>query len=107
MKEVAFSPETKARPANARLEAPRSVKPSQDMPWRRFISRVRSWFEIPFGYEDENGFHYGHEPAPRPTPRAEVLTDRACDAMLSPAPAADIELPQPRQTVGSRGFVER
>jgi len=28
------------------------------------ILRLRRVFEIPFGYEDEAGFHYGLEPSP-------------------------------------------
>jgi len=28
------------------------------------ILRLRRVFEIPFGYEDETGFHYGPEPSP-------------------------------------------
>lgn len=57
----------------------------------RLFARLRSWFEIPFGYEDATGFHYGHEPVPTPaTPwsnaAGNVLTDRACDAMLTPGP---------------------
>ena len=53
----------------------------------RALARVRSWFEIPFGYEDETGFHYGHEPSPvrAAAPREpfrEVFTDRACDSAM-------------------------
>lgn len=57
----------------------------------RALARVRSWFEIPFGYEDETGFHYGHEPLPVQTtaqataprePFREVFTDRACDSAM-------------------------
>jgi len=51
--------------------------------------RIRSWFEIPYGYQDENGFHYGRQPAP-PT-----FTDRASDAMTYPVmlPTAPSEAP--------------
>lgn len=55
------------------------------------IARLRSWLEIPFGYENESGFHYGHEPVsarrlPWSSAASKILTDRACDAMLSPSP---------------------
>ena len=46
--------------------------------WRRLVTRVRSWFEIPYGYQDEKGFHYGKQPTPP------VFTDRASDAMTYP-----------------------
>lgn len=72
-------------------ESSPSATPSRAGFWQRLASRVSSWFEIPYGYEDESGFHYGQEPVPSPfaaqsnsTPK--VFTDRACDAMLSPAP---------------------
>jgi hypothetical protein len=42
-------------------------------------ARLRSWFEIPYGYEDASGFHYGQPPRPQ---HSAILTDRACDAML-------------------------
>jgi hypothetical protein len=52
--------------------------------WARFIARLRSWFEVPLGYEDATGFHYGAQSAPTPpletetnSVRAQVLTDRA------------------------------
>jgi len=58
--------------------------------WQRFAARMRSWFEIPYGYEDETGFHYGHEPVPHhlaaQSAAPKVFTDRACDAMMSPSP---------------------
>jgi hypothetical protein len=63
--------------------------PSAPVPvsfWSQFTARVRSWFEVPFGYEDESGFHYGQQPAPKfasesVSSRARVLTDRA-DQMM-------------------------
>lgn len=53
--------------------------------------RIRSWFEIPYGYQDENGFHYGRQPAPP------HFTDRASDAMTYPIalPATPSESPAP------------
>jgi hypothetical protein len=75
--------------------------------WQRLATRVRSWFEIPFGYEDEDGFHYGHEPVPHSnaarSTAPKVFTDRACDAMLSPSPVppptAESPVENPRLTV--------
>lgn len=61
--------------------------------WLRFLARLRSWFEIPFGYEDEKGFHYGIEPAPA-KPMAQTITpgkvhtDRASDVIPSPCPVS-------------------
>lgn len=57
--------------------------------WARFTARIRAWFDVPFGYEDESGFHYGAQPAPQPARfateatsfRARVLTDRADHVM--------------------------
>jgi hypothetical protein len=77
----------------------------------RAWARVRSWFEIPFGYEDETGFHYGHEPAPvtaatTPSTFREVFTDRACDTAMfmastttetSPAPKPEQLMNAPRE----------
>ncbi len=52
--------------------------------WVRFITRLRSWFNVPLGYEDDTGFHYGAQSAPTPSlttetapVRVQVLTDRA------------------------------
>jgi len=75
----------------------------------RCLARLRSWFVIPFGYEDSTGFHYGHEPVPTPatpwsSPAGKVLTDRACEAMLTPGPksmATDESIP-PRSQVLNR-----
>jgi hypothetical protein len=57
--------------------------------WSRLVARVRSWFTIPYGYEDESGFHYGPPPVPPGFPPAAtttipVFTDRACDVMKYP-----------------------
>ncbi len=95
MKEVALEFERKpARVIDSRrgYESSASAAVSPPSFWERLAARVRSWFEIPYGYEDANGFHYGHEPVPRNFAAqsgiaAKVLTDRACDAMLSPSPA--------------------
>lgn len=67
--------------------------------WSRVVARVRSWFEIPYGYEDEKGFHYGVEPAPAnlkaktSAPPQNVFTDRASDVIPSPCPVSltDVE----------------
>jgi hypothetical protein len=70
-------------------------------------ARMRTWFEIPYGYQDETGFHYGQPPRPPVTP-AKVLTDQASNALLCPAtgvsaaetaptksgPAAEVPLPE-------------
>lgn len=50
--------------------------------WGRLAARVRSWFEVPYGYEDETGFHYGRAPTPEWAKKSNcavlpVLTDRA------------------------------
>lgn len=50
--------------------------------WARLTASLRGWFEVPFGYEDEQGFHYGQQPTPKfaaegASFRARVLTDRA------------------------------
>lgn len=80
--------------------------------WSRLTARVRAWFEVPLGYEDESGFHYGSQPAPITTPRfaaeatsfrARVLTDRADHVMRhsvvlpvanTPAPATPSVAPE-------------
>jgi len=61
--------------------------------WSRVIARLRSWFEIPFGYEDEKGFHYGFEPVPvkaaaQTAIQPKVFTDRASDVIPSPCPVS-------------------
>lgn len=76
--------------------------------WSSLTARVRAWFEVPLGYEDESGFHYGSQPTPITTPRfateatsfrARVLTDRADHVMRhsvvlpvanTPAPATPV-----------------
>lgn len=66
--------------------------------WGRLRTHLNSWFEVPEGYQDETGFHYGIQPKPAqfspPTMAASrgVFTDRACDAIVyasakSPKPA--------------------
>jgi len=69
----------------------------------RVLQRIRSWFEVPFGYQDGAGFHYGREPRPQksvsgaPLPK---LTDRRHEAMQHPVSipvseaAESEELPQ-------------
>jgi hypothetical protein len=54
--------------------------------WSQLTARVRAWFEVPFGYQDEQGFHYGQQTAPKlateaNSSRARVLTDRADHVM--------------------------
>ena len=57
--------------------------------WRGIADRFLSCFSIPFGYEDENGFHYGHQPNPEErmatqasSESRQMFTERACDAMV-------------------------
>ena len=72
--------------------------PSQRSIWHRLVSWLRSRFEIPYGYEDERGFHYGIEPASakraEKTTASKVFTDRASDVIPSPCPVplTDVEL---------------
>lgn len=87
----------------------KSASPTVELPaaetransWTQAWAKVRSWFEIPYGYEDDTGFHYGEEPVTcRSDANAlrEVFTDRACDTAMfmaatttetSPAPAPE------------------
>jgi hypothetical protein len=105
MKEVALvfepRPAASSQPRQGQEMPATSVQSSIGF-WQRLLAQVRSWFEIPYGYEDENGFHYGHEPAPQllAAPSADwpkVFTDRACDARMSPSPAQQttVEAPDP------------
>jgi len=71
---------------------------------QRVWKTISSWFEIPLGYEDETGFHYGHEPSPvqaraKPSTFREVFTDRACDtAMVMGATSSETSpTPTPEQ----------
>jgi len=87
MKEAAFVLERKPVPGHEPTPSASSDTDSRV----GFIARLRAWFEIPFGYEDRNGFHYGHEPVSARHPSwssaaSKILTDRACDAMRSPLP---------------------
>lgn len=75
----------------------------------RTWAKVCSWFEIPFGYEDETGFHYGHEPVPfmaavTPPMFRDVFTDRACDsAMFMAATSSETApAPAPERTANAR-----
>ena len=36
---------------------------SHSSPWRKLGEKVRNLFEIPRGYQDETGFHYGQQPS--------------------------------------------
>jgi hypothetical protein len=61
--------------------------------WGRLAARVRSWFEVPYGYEDETGFHYGPAPTPEWAKKLNsvglpVLTDRAAHAIRYPEASA-------------------
>jgi len=61
--------------------------------WHQFSARVRSWFEVPYGYEDENGFHFGDQPVPlwaKGATGQRVATDRACDVMTYPAAIGEV-----------------
>jgi hypothetical protein len=95
--------------ANPTVELPAAETPANS--WTHVWAKVRSWFEIPFGYEDETGFHYGHEPVPvtataTPSTFREVFTDRACDTAMfmaatstetSPTPTPEKPLNAPRE----------
>lgn len=71
-----------------------SAKPTPGV-WARCMARVRSWFEVPQGYEDESGFHYGPQPPPRW--QSAALRDRANEAMTYPMalPKLISEVPAP------------
>lgn len=67
-----------------------ATKPSL---WHRLVNRLRSWFEIPYGYQDENGFHYGVEPVPagqaaQTNAVRRVFTDRATHVIPTPCPVS-------------------
>jgi hypothetical protein len=51
----------------ARLHEPRRQMCVPNRPatgLKKLVLRLRRVFEIPMGYEDETGFHYGPEPSP-------------------------------------------
>lgn len=60
--------------------------------WSRLTAHIRAWFEVPVGYEDESGFHYGQQPMPTQAQSttesaaipARVHTDRADHAIKHP-----------------------
>lgn len=41
------------------------------------LTLIRQAFTIPYGWEDENGFHFGHDPRRNLTEQARVLSLRA------------------------------
>ena len=96
MKESALELEQRVGQANLPGPSQDTVAPAIPPPagfWRRLARRVRSCLEIPYGYEDESGFHLGEEPVPpdiaaKLADSRKVLTDRACDAMPSPSPVS-------------------
>jgi hypothetical protein len=70
--------------------------------WGWLSQRVRSWFEPPFGYQDETGFHYGNPPEPHRnasplSSRPAIATDRASDVMSYPLPVSDLPADVPTQ----------
>ena len=84
--------------------------PSQRPLWYRFVSWLRSRFEIPYGYEDAGGFHYGIEPAPdtraeKTADTPKVFTDRASDVIPSPCPVpmADTEVIEEEHRHSTKG----
>ena len=73
--------------------------------WARFTARLRSWFEVPLGYEDDTGFHYGAQSGPTQwsatettSVRAQVLTDRADQAIKHSVALPVTEQPTPSAT---------
>ncbi len=98
-----------AKNNHASVELP--VAEARNNFWIQAWAKMHSWFDIPYGYEDETGFHYGHEPVPVqaiPTRSAfrEVFTDRACDTAMfmaatspetSSAPAPELPSNAPRE----------
>jgi hypothetical protein len=91
MKTRVILPEQQApsrKESSDRADNPFSPAAARTGFWARFTARIRSWFEVPLGYEDDTGFHYGTQSAPTPRPtaettpvRAQVLTDRADQAI--------------------------
>jgi hypothetical protein len=73
--------------------------------WARLTARLRSWFEVPLGYEDDTGFHYGAQSTPtarqatETTPvRAQTLTDRADQAIKHSTVLPVTDQPAPSAT---------
>lgn len=60
----------------------------------RLSTRILAWFQIPEGYQDENGFHYGIQPKPARLTASDlhqsrqISTDRAEDAIIYASAAA-------------------
>lgn len=83
MKEVASTIHSQPSPTVGFPSSQRSL-------WHRLASWLRSRFEIPYGYEDESGFHYGVEPVPgargRTVTASKLFTDRASDVIPTPCP---------------------
>lgn len=88
----------KSRPSN-HLETSRSeTRPN------RFLNRlsdcILSWFDVPEGYQDESGFHYGPQPTATKSNYSglsaaeELLTDRASEAFIY----ASAQAPTPEAT---------
>ena len=94
MKEAALALEQRVEQANRPGPSQDTVAPVIPPPasfWQRFARRLRACLEVPYGYEDDSGFHLGEEPVPpdiaaKLADSRKVLTDRACDAMPSPSP---------------------
>jgi hypothetical protein len=82
-----------------------SASKHSDSIFSRAWSTMRSWFEVPYGYEDETGFHYGEEPvrvqavAPTsssPAPFRETFTDTAHGSAMFMAATGGQTAPPPK-----------